>query len=155
LSFTGDGLASGEPEGWLSLDICPPLVSSLVFSYLLTQSVSHVAVGKCLNFPVRSWGKSTSGALLAACLHLVAQGAKQLGAALTSSAAMCTVTAAPCPLWQLRESWPGFLILCSYKHNIAWGHQLRLWAVLLKCEFCKRFTGLCSASDVLSWPSII
>lgn len=49
----------------------------------------------------------------------------------------------------------GFLFLCNCRHVIARLHQLRLWVVHLKCDFCKSFPLLCLTSNILFWPSDI
>ena len=97
----------------------------------------------------------TSGALLGVCLHMISRETKRVGAAHTSCAVMCTVTAAPCPCGSRGRAGLGFLFFCNYKHNIARLHQLRLWAAFLKCEFCKRFPGLCLQRTLLAFGHLM
>lgn len=68
---------------------------------------------------------------------------------------MCAITAVRPPCGSRVRAGPDFLFLCNCRHVIARLHQLRLWVVHLKCEFCKRFPLLCSASNILFWPSDI
>lgn len=76
-------------------------------------------------------------------------------ALLRRSAAVCAITAVRPPCGSRVRAGPDFLFLCNCRHVIARLHQLRLWVVHLKCEFCKRFPLLCSASNILFWPSDI
>jgi len=70
-------------------------------------------------------------------------------------AAVCAITAVRPPCGSRVRAGPDFLFLCNCRHVIARLHQPRLWVVHLKCEFCKRFPLLCSASNILFWPSDI
>lgn len=128
------------------------------FTHLLTQSASSVAVGNVQAGRGRARSAPRgcmSGALLAASLHLISQEAKWVGAALTSSAVVCMGTGVPCPCGSRGEAGLGFLFLCNYKHDIARLHQLRLWAVLLKGKFCKRFPGLCLQNSLLAFGHLM
>lgn len=73
-------------------------------------------------------------------------------ALLCRSAAVCAITAVHSPCSSRERVGLGFLFLCNCMHAIARLHQLRLWVVHLKCEFCKRFPLLCLASNILFWP---
>lgn len=89
-----------------------------------------------------------SGALLAACLHLISQEAKQVE--LPSAALLWCVQSwlPPCPSGSRGTAGVGFLFLCNYKHNIARLHQLNVNSIKDSLGFASdRYTPGLWSSD--------